>query len=336
MLFRWLLADLYGVKGTLEESGLEKLADQVERRGRDAGWPEHFFADVCGIEKAVTVESLGEKPFGRILGADERLRMLNIADGKASPRECLERMGVLLGRDVKTAADYREFAAKLAVDPSRGSPRFIGAWMPAYFSYELADETAVTRTLAKAWLGEPLSHTEMGSVSWFGMTCALEELRKTPVRTIQLIVGAEVLPPHRSVTHWSGRFSGAMARLASRFEDFNFNLGAASDMYTQDTAILAKHIPNISVTGYWWHTLYPFYIRKSIETRLDIVPAGKIVAFFSDAYHCEWCWPKLKLVKQIMGDVLVERVAKGWYDLDTALSIIPTVFHDAPKAIYGL
>ena len=99
---------------------------------------------------------------------------------------------------------------------------------------------------------------------------------------------------------------------------------------------MAKHIPNISVAGYWWHTLYPFYIRKSIETRLDIVPASKIVAFFSDAYHCEWYWPKLRLVKQIMGEVLVDRVKRGMYDLDTALAIIPTVFHDAPKEIYGL
>ena len=335
-LLRWLLGDLYGVKGSLEEADLESLAAEVEQRGRDPGWPERFFSEVCGIEKAVTVEPVGEKRFGRMLSADERLRMLNIADGKANPRERLEQMGSLLGRDVKTAHDYREFASKLAVDPSRGSPLFIGAWMPAYLTHELADEGAVTRIIGKAWNGEPLSHAELGSVSWFGMVCALEELRKTPVRTIQLIVGAEVIPPHRSVTHWSGRFCGAVARLASRFEDFNFNLAAASDMYTQDTAILAKHIPNISVAGYWWHTLYPFYIRKSIETRLDIVPAGKIVAFFSDAYHCEWCWPKLKLVKQIMGEVLVERVGKGWYDLDTALSIIPTVFHDAPKAIYGL
>jgi hypothetical protein len=336
MLLRWLIRDVYGVKGGLEEAGLEALAAEIARRGQDPGWPDRLFSEVCGIEKLLTVEALGEKPSRRIGGADERLRMLNIADGKASPRELLEGMGSILGRDVKTAADYRDFAERLAVDPARGSPRFIGAWMPAFLSWELAEETAVTRTITRAWNGEPLTHAEMGGVSWFGMTCALEALRKTPVRTIQLIAGAEVIPPHRSVTHWSGSFSGSIARLASRFEDFNFNLAAASDMYTQDTAILAKHIPNISVAGYWWHTLYPHYIRKSIETRLDIVPAGKIVAFFSDAYHCEWCAPKLKLVKQIMGEVLKERVAREWYDLDTALSIIPTVFHDAPKAIYGL
>jgi hypothetical protein len=110
----------------------------------------------------------------------------------------------------------------------------------------------------------------------------------------------------------------------------------ASDMYIQDTAILAKHFPNISVAGYWWHTMYPYYIRKALETRLDMVPASKIIAFFSDAYHAEWCWPKLRMVKQIVGEILVERVAKGWYDMDTALAIIPTIFYDAPKAIYGL
>lgn len=280
VLLRWLLGDLYGVKGGLETADLEGLAAEVEQRGRDASWPERFFSDVCHIERAVTVEPVGEKRFGRLASADERLRMLNIADGKSNPRERLEQMAGVLGRDVKTASDYREFAAKLAVDPSRGSPLFIGAWMPAFLTDELAEEGAVTRIIGKAWNGEPLSHAELGSVSFYGMKFALEELRKTPIRVIQLIVGAEVIPPHRSVTHWSGRFCGAVARLASCFEDFRFNLGAASDMYTQDIAILAKHIPNVSVGGYWWHTLYPFYIRKSIETRLDIVPAGKVHRVF--------------------------------------------------------
>jgi glucuronate isomerase len=336
MLLKWLLEDLYGVKGGLQTSGLDALAAEVERHGHDEAWPEHIFTDVCRIDKAVTVEPLGQKRFPRLAGADERLRSLNIADGKAGPLERLQLMSGVLGRDIRKASDYFDFAAKLAVDPSKGSPLFLGAWMPGFFTDEFAQEDAVTRIIGKGWNGEPLTHTEMGSVSYFGMVAALEALRKTSLRTIQIIVGAEVIPPHRSVTQWNGSFSGAAARLASRFEDFRFNLSSASDSYTQDIAIMAKHIPNISVAGYWWHTMYPFYIRKSIETRLDIVPVNKIIAFFSDAYRCEWCWPKLRLVKQIMGEVLVDRVTRGMYNLDTALSIIPTVFHDAPKEIYGL
>ncbi|MGA2987029.1 MAG: hypothetical protein ABSG32_24790 [Terriglobia bacterium] len=335
-LLGWLLTDLYGCKGYLDPHNMEELAAAVARTGSDATWPERLIWETCGIEQAVTVEPWEGKRFERIVGADERFRMLNIAEGKVSPGEKLEQMGAVLGKEIRTSADYVDFIGKLVDDPTRSSSVFIGAWMPAYMTDELADDANVTHIIEKAREGKPLSRVELGSVSYYGMVHGLEKLRRTPIRTIQLIVGAEVLLPHRAITEWEGCFAGAVARLACKFEDFRFNLSTASDLYTQDIGILAKHIPNISVAGYWWHTLYPFYIRKSLETRLDMVPAGKIIAFFSDAYHCEWCWPKLRLVKQIMGEILVDRVAKGWYDLDTALSIIPTVFHDAPKAIYGL
>ena len=335
-LLGWLLADLYCCKGGLDDSNLEELAAAVERTGSDPHWPEHVFADVCRTERAITVEPWKGKHFQRIAAADERFRMLNIAEGKASPRERVDQMSAFFGREIRTSADYVDFVGKLAEDPTRSSAVFIGAWMPACFTDELADDANVTRILEKARERRPLSRAELGSVSYYGMVQAMEKLRKTPIRTIQVIVGAEVLLPHRSIPEWEGSFTGALARLACKFEDFEFNLSAASDAYTQDLGVLAKHIPNVSVAGYWWHTLYPFYIRKSLETRLDMVPANKIIAFFSDAYHCEWCWPKLRLVKQILSEILVERVQRGWYSLDTALSVIPTIFHDAPKAIYRL
>ena len=106
--------------------------------------------------------------------------------------------------------------------------------------------------------------------------------------------------------------------------------------FFQDLAILAKHLPNISVAGYWWHTFYPFYIRKSLETRLDIVPSNKIIGFFSDAYHSEWCYPKLKLVKHILGDILIERVERGWYTLAVALDIINKLLYENAVRIYRL
>jgi hypothetical protein len=125
-----------------------------------------------------------------------------------------------------------------------------------------------------------------------------------------------------------------MARLANRFEDFHFSLSSASDAFTQDLGILAKHCPNISVAGYWWHTLYPFYVRKSLETRLDMVPMNKIIAYFSDAYHAEWCYPKLKLVKQVVLQILKERIERQWYSLETALQIVQKIFYENPKRIY--
>jgi len=122
--------------------------------------------------------------------------------------------------------------------------------------------------------------------------------------------------------------------IAGDYGDFAFNMTTAADAHTQDLAILAKHVPNISVAGYWWHTFYPHFIRKSLETRLDTVPLNKIVGFFSDAYHAEWCYPKLKLVKQILEDILVERVDRGWYSLELARTIVTRLLYSNPKAIY--
>ena len=172
-------------------------------------------------------------------------------------------------------------------------------WVVPYVTNEPPSEDAITRIIRKVKNEGTLSREEIGGFCHFGIQTLLQALRKTSLRTIQLIVGAEVLPPHRSIAQWSAGFSGAMGRIACRFEDFHFNASSASDAYTQDLGVLARHIPNISVAGYWWHTLYPFYIRKSLETRLDMVPTNKIIGYFSDAYHAEWCYPKLKMVKQI-------------------------------------
>jgi hypothetical protein len=67
-----------------------------------------------------------------------------------------------------------------------------------------------------------------------------------------------------------------------------------------------------------------------------MVPGNKIIAYFSDAYHAEWCYPKLRLVKEIVADVLSERVERGWYSLDLALDLVQRLFCDNAREIYGL
>jgi hypothetical protein len=40
------------------------------------------------------------------------------------------------------------------------------------------------------------------------------------------------------------------------------------------------------------------------------------------------------MVKQVVGEIVQERMARGWYDLDTALRIIQHIFYENPKRIY--
>jgi len=335
-LLRTLLADLYGVPGgELTEGNVEQVAALVSARAADPAWRSHVLRDRCHIETSLTVGA-PEPPASGVgigFGAEQSL---NLISGKQGPREMLAGLERALNTSLRTAGDLGQALHALGSDYSRRPLHFVGLWLLPYFSFEQAGEREITSTLIRAADGKHLTRGELGAFTAFSARRFLEGLRAGPLRTIQVIVGAEVLPPHRSLTHWSPEFPGALGRLAGEFEEFQFNCSTASDLYTQDLAILAKHVPNVSLAGYWWHTLYPGLIRKSIETRLDMVPANKLVAFFSDAYHAEWCYPKLKLVKQILGEVLADRVHRGLMTQEIALSLVGELLFASPKRIYNI
>ncbi len=332
LYLRWILHDLYGVEA-LTEHNLESVYGKVQAKATNEQWQTGFLEEYCGIERCITVES--DSPTERVLIGSERM-LQNLADGRRSSLKILASMEDSFGKSINNARDYRDSLKKTLDDLPVQQLKFVNIWPTPYLSWELAGEEDITRTIRRVKNGQTPSPAEVGGFSYFGTVTVLEELKRTRIRTVQLIVGAEVLPPHRSITHWNSAFCGAVARLACSFEEFHFSISSASDVFTQDIGILAKHIPNISVFGYWWHTLYPFYIKKALETRLDMVPLNKIVGYFSDAYHAEWCYPKLIMVKGILGDILVERVEKGWYDIETAVDLVGKLFYDNPKAIYGL
>jgi len=332
LFLRWILRDLYGI-GQLTAANLVETAALVEARGEDPAWAEDLLRKRCGIEASVSVEDTGV-PYSPSLLRAREIYITNLVSGKYSPPEILSQWEQQFGREIRDVQDYVAFVDGVVDTAGLTDHRFVGLWTLPYISADPPDEEAITAVLRKARDRLPLHAEEIGGFATFGLVRLLEALRRTPIRLIQVIVGAEVLPPHRSITHWNGAFTGSLARLAGRFEEFHFSLSSASDLYTQDVGILAKHLPNVSVAGYWWHTLYPFYLKKSLETRLDMIPLGKIVAYFSDAYHAEWCYPKLKMVKQVVGEIVQERMARGWYDLDTALRIIQHIFYENPKRIY--
>lgn len=332
LFLRWTLQDLYGIR-QLTAANLDETAALVEARGKDVAWGEEVLRSRCGIEASISVEDTGISSNPRLLRARE-IYATNLISGKRSPSEMLAEWEQQFGHDIRNAQDYVAFVNGVLDAARLADHRFVGLWTLPYLSADLPDDRAITSVLRKARDHLPLDASEIGGFATFGTVCLLEALRRTSIRLIQVIVGAEVLSPHRSITHWHGAFAGSLARLVGRFEDFHFSLSSASDLYTQDVGILAKHLPNVSVAGYWWHTLYPFYLKKSLETRLDMIPIGKIVAYFSDAYHAEWCYPKLKMVKQVVGEIIQERIARGWYDLETALGIIQHIFYENPKRIY--
>lgn len=334
VMLGWVLKDLYGCDG-LTDDNVDEVAGRVAEKGRDPAWQDAVLQGICGIDASISVQLETGPCCNRMLKASEAFPA-NLVNGKQSSAQVLAGWERAFGREIRGAADYVSFlehtVSRLPVDQLR----FIGWWVLPSITPTGATEQEASRILQRARDGADLGPSDLGRFCFFGARAILEILRATALRTIQVIAGAEVLLPHRSITHWDGRYAGAIGRLANEFEDFRFDLSVASDAFTQDLSILARHIPNISLTAYWWHTLYPRTIRKSLELRLDAVPAGKITAWFSDAYHAEWCYPKLRLIKEILRDILLERVHRGWYSVDTAVAIVNQVFDRTPAEVYGI
>lgn len=333
---RVILRDLYGLpEGRLAADTLEQALAAVAARAADPAWLEDLLHKRCGLRRVLTVEHSGTEPCADCLGRGREGVPTNLVSGKQTAAETLQSIEQRLGCDLATGDDLWSGMHRLGEEYGRSGLHFAGVWLLPQVSWREPSEVRVTEVLARVRRGAPLSADDLSEFACLGLDGFLTGLRQGPLRTIQLILGAEVLPPHRSVTHWDAAVPGLLARLAGAYPDFHFSCSTASEVHIQDLAVVAKHVPNVSVAGYWWHTLYPHTIRKSLALRLDMVPANKIVAFFSDAYHAEWCYPKLRLVRRTLGDVLLERVRDGTYTADAALSLVPDLMHDNAARIYG-
>lgn len=336
-MLRTILRDLYDVPdGRLTAGNLEDAFARVAERNSDPGWRSQLLGNRCRIARSLTVEGGESAETDSFIGRGMEGVPATLQDPRRSPLDMFGWIEHQLGETVNTAGQYAQAMRGLGRERANRDIHFVGMWALPHLRFIDPPGSEVTQVIADVKAGRQPTGDQQSALWSFGVRRFLEGMREGRLRTIQLIVGAEVLPPHRSITMWNGDFAGALGRLAGAFEDFHFSCSSACDANIQDLGIVAKHVPNVSVVGYWWHVLYPWYIRKSIETRLDMVPANKIVAFFSDAYCAEWVYPKLKLVKQIWAEALVDRVERQLMTEDVALALIRQVFYENPARIYGV
>ncbi|MCC7357925.1 MAG: hypothetical protein IT317_00510 [Anaerolineales bacterium] len=151
----------------------------------------------------------------------------------------------------------------------------------------------------------------------------------------QFSFGAEPLP-FESGARLNQQTIGQVADMIARHPKLRFQCLLASRHANQSLCTLARELPNFSLAGYWWHNFFPSAIAQVIDERLDMVPANKQVAFFSDAYCVEWTYGKWVLVRQMLAGALAARVERGQYSRDDALAVARAILYDSPQTLLGL
>ena len=166
--------------------------------------------------------------------------------------------------------------------------------------------------------------------------CFLTELERRNRRTaLNVGIGAEPLPFETGSKLRTDTIFD-IARIVQRHPGIDFHIFLASAQHNQAFCSLARELPNLYLSGYWWHSFFPGFIARTIEERLDMLPLKKQIGFFSDAYCLDWSYAKSIIVRKQLAEVLERKVAMGQYTFEDALAIARILLYETTEENLGM
>lgn len=124
--------------------------------------------------------------------------------------------------------------------------------------------------------------------------------------------------------------------LPHRFRRVKFILLHAGFPWLEDTALLAKHYPNVYLDMAWTHQMSPELSTRALEAWVDLVPMNKIIGFGADQGVVEKVWAHLELAKQDIARALAKKMSRECMSLSRAHAWIAAMLYENPKRIFNL
>jgi predicted TIM-barrel fold metal-dependent hydrolase len=119
-----------------------------------------------------------------------------------------------------------------------------------------------------------------------------------------------------------------LANLFLEYRDVNFILFHGAYPFGGELASLAKNFRNVYIDMCWLYIISPSYSERYLHEWLETVPANKIMGFGGDYHNVENVYGHLLFAKEIIGNVLVEKVKNRYLAEDEALKIASMLLHD--------
>ncbi|MFA5816766.1 MAG: amidohydrolase family protein [Bacteroidales bacterium] len=127
-----------------------------------------------------------------------------------------------------------------------------------------------------------------------------------------------------------------LVNLFQEYPDVKFILFHGAYPYGGELAVLAKKFTNVYIDMCWLYIISPSYSERYLHEWLETVPANKIMAFGGDFLHVEGVYSHLLLAKQIVSNVLIDKVKDGYLTENEAIKIAQMIFHDNAVRILNL
>jgi hypothetical protein len=125
-----------------------------------------------------------------------------------------------------------------------------------------------------------------------------------------------------------------LTTLFRKYPRVRFDLFHGGYPYMQEAGILAKYFPNVYLDACWLDHISPTAYRKGLSEWLEIVPSNKIFAWGGDHEIIEHSYASLMLVKDLIADVLSEKVHSGYFTKEVAMSTARKILGENAIKLY--
>ena len=127
-----------------------------------------------------------------------------------------------------------------------------------------------------------------------------------------------------------------LANLFLKYRDVKFILFHGGYPYGGELATLAKNFQNVYIDLCWLYIISPSYSERYLHEWLETVPANKIMAFGGDYHNAENVYGHLLFAREIIGNVLTEKVHDGYFSEEEAMKIATMMLHDNAVNLFKL
>jgi len=333
---RKIFSDLYGLKEDITGKNWEIFYEKVLQSNQKKNWAEEVLLDKAKIKHFVT-PVINRNPKKNPEFASFTYESAGIYPALFDFEDLFSHLQSLL--KIKSADSLKEAVNNFFKNMLKEEVSSITTWIPCDFKFFEVKKNEIDTIFKKK--KSSFSKIDKAKLLSFALgqilKCASE--KKFPVF---MPIGAKVVNAYPitqtgySISEFSSSIGKEISLLACRYPQVEFLMLSATINLCQELAIVAKMCPNVYVMGYWWHCLYPTYIERMLSERLEILPANKIIGFFSDAYCVEWSYGKLSLIKKVLAKVLTEKVQEGYFSEDFAIELVQKILYENPERIFRI
>lgn len=127
-----------------------------------------------------------------------------------------------------------------------------------------------------------------------------------------------------------------LINLFFEYPDIDFILFHASYPYGGELGTIAKNFPNVFIDMCWAYVISPSYSERYLHEWIETVPANKIMAFGGDYDFVEAVYAHSVMARQIIADVLIEKVRDRYLTEEEAIDIAKMILRENALRIFKL